>query len=537
MLKRFENVSMMVKVAIPTAVMLVAALGIVLLAERGLGRLAAQTHHIINVVANRQALSLAMSASLNSVAASEKNAMLMTDKEGLDVFASAYVSEVDHLRDDVAQLIAVATDRAEIDRLDRIVQGIDGYAATGRKLYQLMLDRQFEAAHALSTGAAQDARMRLIGLIKEEIDQTGAAMRAADAAADTLYRRTFGLVAALSIGGLVLALMLVHYITTGSIMRPLIRITDAMERISRDDLAVEIDAADRRDEIGVLGRALAVFRARSVALHENSQRLKKAHDEIAALNGVLEKRVEERTAALNAAHRELLMKERLSSLGRLTPTIVHELRNPLSTLRNTVHAIGRIVGERGVDVERQIGRCQRTIERCDGFVNDLLDFAGERELHAVAMNLDAWLGETLDAIAVSAPVALERRLDAPQAVVGIDSERLRCAIVNVIDNAIEAFADAEAAMERRIAVSTSAGDRAEIVIADSGPGMPEPVLARALEPLYSTRAFGTGLGLPTAQRIVEQHGGEIAIASAPGSGTSVTLRLPLAPAKARPAAA
>jgi signal transduction histidine kinase len=542
MLKRLENFGMMTKVVIPTCVMLTVALGIVLLAESGLGTLTAQTHEIINVTATRQALALAMSASANGVAASEKNAMLMTGKTGLDVFASAYVSEIDHLNDDVAQLKKLAVDPAETARLDRIGQAIDAYYATGQQLYDLMVDRRFDDAHVLSTGAAQDARERLIALIKDEVDRTAAEMQRADAEADALYQRTSRWLSALSVGGLLVAFLMVYWITTRFIVGPLTKITEAMGRISHGDLAVAIEEADRGDEIGVLGRALAVFRQRSLALRENSERLTTAHDEIRALNAVLEQRVEERTAALNAAHRDLLAQERLSSLGTLTATVAHELRNPLSTLRNTMHVIGRTVAERGVDIARQMGRCERTIDRCDGIISDLLDFAEAREIHTAATRLDSWLGEVLDGVAMPPTVELQRRLDAPRAVVALDNARLACAVVNVVDNAVEALAGIEGAeagdlRERRITVSTRAAERAEIVIADTGPGMPESTLARVFEPLFSTHAFGTGLGLPTVKQILEQHGGTVEIVSTPGGGTRVALSLPLTSAKSGRAAA
>ena len=536
MFKRLENVSMIKKVVIPAAVMLVAALGIVLGAERGLSKLAAQTHQIINVTAARQALALSMTAEVNGVAASEKNAMLMTDQTGLDAFASDYVTGIDHLRNNVGQLLALASDAGEIERLDRIGMGIEAYYATGQRLYQYMVDKHYDQAAMLSAGDSQTARANLIALIKQEADQTAADMRHADGEADALYHRTFGLLAVLSLVGLILALVTVNWITSRFILRPLTKITDSMGRISRGDFAIAIEEADRRDEIGILGRALAVFRERSIALRENTQRLKTAHDEIRALNNVLERRVEERTSALNEAHRELIVKERLSSLGELTATVAHELRNPLSTLRNTMHVIAKSVAERGVDIERQLGRCWRTIERCDGIIADLLDFAGGRELHAAAMQLDVWLSDTLDQVKLPPTIVLERQLDAPRIAVPIDSERLRCAIVNIIENAVEAIADSPE-REGRIAVSTAAaGPRAEIVIADSGPGMRADVLVRVFEPLFSTRAFGTGLGMPTVKRIIEQHGGEIAVDSAPGRGTRVIVQLPLAPAKASQAA-
>jgi signal transduction histidine kinase len=530
MLKRLENFGMMTKVVIPTCVMLTVALGIVAFAENGLGKLTAATHQIINVKATRQALALAMTASANGVAASEKNAMLMTDKAGLDVFASAYVSEIGHLNDNVAQLKNLAVDPGETGRLDQIAQAIDAYYATGQQLYQLMVDRRFDEAHALSTGAAQTARERLITLITDEVDRTTAEMQRADAEADALYQSTSRWLTAMSVGGLFLAFLMVYWITTRFIVGPLTKITQAMGRISSDDLAVEIEAADRGDEIGVLGRALSVFRQRSLAL-------KTAHDEIRALNGVLEQRVEERTAELNEAHRALLAKERLSSLGELTATVAHELRNPLSTLRNTMHVIGQTVRARGVDIDRLMGRCERTVDRCDGIISDLLDFADARELRAAATRLDRWLGEVLDRVAVPPTIELKRRLDAPQAVVALDTARLACAVVNLVDNAVGAITEAGGLGERRITVSTRAAERAEILIADTGPGMSEAVLARAFEPLFSTHAFGTGLGLPTVKQIVEQHGGTIDIASTAGGGTRVTLSLPLATARSSRAAA
>lgn len=537
MLKRLENISMMKKVVVPTAVMLCVALGIVAAAERGLGALTAQTHEIINVDAKRQALALAMTASVNGVAASEKNAMLMTDKTGLDAFASVYVSEIEHLKQDVADLKPLAVDAGETQRLEAIAAAIDAYYATGQQLYDFMVARAFDDAHALSTGAAQDARERLIALIKAEVDQTTAAMQQADAAADALYDRTFGSLMVLSLAGLVLALLVAQWITTRFIVRPLTRITDAMGRISEGDLAIDLDAAERGDEIGVLGRVFTVFRARSAALRENARKLEIAHDEIAALNAVLERRVEERTAALKEAHRELLAAERLSSLGELTASVAHELRNPLSTLRNTAHVIRQTVAPLGVDLERQIGRCERTIDRCDSIIGDLLDFAEAREWHAAARSVDGWLAETLDCIALPPGIALERSLAAPLAVALIDDKRLGGAIVNLVENAVAALQEMDGPGERRIAVATRMDERIEIEIADTGPGMSEEVLARAFEPLYSTHAFGTGLGLPTVKQVVERHGGEVTIDSAPGQGTRVVVSLPAAASEGRRVAA
>jgi signal transduction histidine kinase len=237
-----------------------------------------------------------------------------------------------------------------------------------------------------------------------------------------------------------------------------------------------------------------------------------------------------------AAEAALLKQERMSLLGRLMASVAHELRNPLSTIRNTLNAIHQIAREKGVAIDRQMSRIERTIDRCDGIIDDLLDYAGSPDLNLSPLSLDTWLGEVLDKQRLPDSITLERRMAAPGAMVPIDTERLRLAIGNLIENAAEAIVDAPDLAERRITVSTHVGASAEIVIADTGPGMSESVLARAFEPLFSTRGFGTGLGLPTVKLIVEQHGGDMVIGSTPGAGTRVQIRLPIAASKSSQAA-
>jgi signal transduction histidine kinase len=232
-----------------------------------------------------------------------------------------------------------------------------------------------------------------------------------------------------------------------------------------------------------------------------------------------------------AAEAELLKQERLSLLGRLTASLAHELRNPLSTIRNTVHAIRETAVAKGIDVERQMRRIQRTIDRCDSIIRDLLDYAGARDVVVSPIRLDSWLGNVLDDQKVPAGVVIERRFAATGAVVMFDADRLRCVLVNLFENALEALVETPEIVERRIIVSTTIGDRVEIAITDTGPGIPADVLARVFEPLFSTRAFGTGLGLATAKQIVEQHGGDIIIGNAAGAGACVIIRLPPALAK------
>ena len=119
----------------------------------------------------------------------------------------------------------------------------------------------------------------------------------------------------------------------------------------------------------------------------------------------------------------------------------------------------------------------------------------------------------------------------PNEAVPIDPERLRRAVINIFENACQSMTNNTETetgdTQSRLRVATRAtDDRIEIVITDTGPGIPGEVLAQIFEPLFSTKNFGMGLGLPTAKQIVEQHGGNIEVETEEGRGTSFVLRLP-----------
>jgi signal transduction histidine kinase len=228
---------------------------------------------------------------------------------------------------------------------------------------------------------------------------------------------------------------------------------------------------------------------------------------------------------------ELVKKERLSTLGQLTATVAHEMRNPLSAIRNSLHALRELTQGSGLPLDRAMARIDRSIDRCDGIIGDLLEYARARELARHEVTLDPWLSDVLDEQRLPDEIRLERCFAAPAAVIALDGDRFRRVVINLIENAAQALVESgDRSADRRIRVATSAGEMAEIVIEDSGPGIPTAILPRIFEPLFSTKSFGTGLGLPTVKQIVEQHGGTITLANATTGGASARIRLPLAQA-------
>ena len=111
----------------------------------------------------------------------------------------------------------------------------------------------------------------------------------------------------------------------------------------------------------------------------------------------------------------------------------------------------------------------------------------------------------------------------------IDRDRLRRAVINVLDNACQAVEENGDGADNEVVVATKVnGERVEIVVTDKGPGIADDELGKIFEPLYSTKSFGVGLGLPVVEKIAEEHGGGVDIVSTIGRGTQVTLWLPLA---------
>jgi signal transduction histidine kinase len=255
-----------------------------------------------------------------------------------------------------------------------------------------------------------------------------------------------------------------------------------------------------------------------------------ANRAVQAANEGLERRVEERTRELHAAQDELLKSERLSTLGQLTATVAHELRNPLSAIRNTTYyAIREAAGSDRVQFERPLARIDRSIVRCENLVSDLLDFTRPKEPNKKPLKLDTWLDEVLDDQKMPEGISLERRLAAPTVLAAIDADQFRRVVINLIENAAQAISGNDGRIrEQRITVATNAADSIEIIVEDTGPGIPADILPKVFDPLFSTKSFGTGLGLPTVKQIVEQHDGTISISSEPGRGARVRICLPAA---------
>ena len=231
------------------------------------------------------------------------------------------------------------------------------------------------------------------------------------------------------------------------------------------------------------------------------------------------------TDSIARFQREMSQKERLSSLGRLSTVIAHEVRNPLMIIKAALHALRQrdlspdAVREAAADIDDEVVRLNR-------IVNEVLDFARPIRFELAPTDLNALCRDSAAAAAAAPGPAIQLDLDPALPIVTTDAERLRLALVNLLVNARQAV-DADPPGGPRVFLSTRAADgHISILVADTGSGIASADLSRVFDPYFTTKRGGTGLGLPIAKNIVDGLGGTIAVASAPGRGTEIRIDLP-----------
>lgn len=291
--------------------------------------------------------------------------------------------------------------------------------------------------------------------------------------------------------------------------RPIRRLVSAMEALGAGDLASRVDLG-RRDEIGNLA---AQFNAMADRLQE-------------ARDGLLregERRIE--------LERQIRLQEKLAALGKVTGELAHEVGTPLNVIAGRAEYLQARMDPAGPHArDLQIIRTQ--IDRIAETVRRILAFARspEPQRRLVAMgDVVRTVAEFLRREAAAKGVRLD--VGADEALkLSVDPNQVQQVLVNVLMNALEATPQGGSI---RLSARADPVDPswAVLTVADTGPGIPPDVLPQVFEPFVTTKGsgLGTGLGLSISRDLVRAHGGDMAIASAPGQGTTVTVRLPLEP--------
>jgi signal transduction histidine kinase len=229
--------------------------------------------------------------------------------------------------------------------------------------------------------------------------------------------------------------------------------------------------------------------------------------------------------------------ETYAEFAALVGGLAHEIRNPLSTIRLNMELLAEDfettdpespTKQRDRRAKAKIDLVRQECDRLQKLLGDFLDFARQESLTPEPGSLNVEVEQLLDFFAPQARdagVEIVRYLDPELPTVRLDRETFRSAVLNLLLNAVQAIEGGGQLVVR----TRPSGLGVVLEMIDTGPGMDAETLAKVFRAFYTTKQGGSGLGLPTARKIVEAHGGTIDIESAPGRGTKVTIWLPAPP--------
>ncbi len=216
--------------------------------------------------------------------------------------------------------------------------------------------------------------------------------------------------------------------------------------------------------------------------------------------------------------------ERLAAIGQVAGGVAHELRNPLNVVKTSVYYLLNARNPTEEKKAEHLRRIERHVALADGVITTLSNFAKMPVPSLLPFSLGACLREVLETNPV--PENCQICIDCPEGLPPArgDVDQLRIVLGNLVRNAREAMSGGG----RLSLTARRAGDRVEVDVGDTGVGIAREGLARIMEPLYSTKARGLGLGLALARSILEKNLGSLRVTSEPGRGSTFTVSLPAA---------
>jgi signal transduction histidine kinase len=280
---------------------------------------------------------------------------------------------------------------------------------------------------------------------------------------------------------------------------PLKKLVEGTVRISRGDFSQEIEPGSA-DEIGDLARS---FNEMSRDLLETRQRMEEAN-------------------------KKLVQAEKLASIGRLSATIAHEIRNPLTSVKLNIQKLLQDDGL-GEEEREHLGISQEGIIQIEKFIKELLDFTRVSVLNTEGFSVVQIMEEAVKMMKDAfrdKRIVPERNYADNLPLVQVDGDRMRQVLLNLLRNAYEAVDEGG---KITLALSLTTGDeprRIKIRISDNGCGIPEKDWEMIFEPFFTTKPTGFGLGLSNARKIVEQHRGSIRVVKKRGRGTTFEILIP-----------
>lgn len=219
-------------------------------------------------------------------------------------------------------------------------------------------------------------------------------------------------------------------------------------------------------------------------------------------------------------------------LAELAGSLAHEIKNPLSIIHMNIDLLSEDLLEMDSQVSRRsltrVDMVRDQCERMEALLRDFLRYARLRNIDLLPGSLNDQVNQVLDTYQIQADtqhVDLERYLDPDLPTIRLHSDSLQSALMNLVKNALESMPDGGQMWARTY--TNRGGVNLDLI--DTGCGVDDNTVMHMFEPFYSTKDGGSGLGLPTARKIIEAHGGRISVQSELGRGTKFTLQFPVPP--------
>jgi signal transduction histidine kinase len=238
----------------------------------------------------------------------------------------------------------------------------------------------------------------------------------------------------------------------------------------------------------------------------------------------LEQKVQEKKKELEEANERLLKIERMAAIGELAGMVGHDLRNPLSGIKNAVYLLKKKQGHVLDNGNETLLIMDKAIEHANKIINDLLDYSRELHLDYGECSPKSLVSYSLLMITVPSQIKVVEYFE-DSLTMWVDTDKMQRVFTNLIKNAIDAMPNGGS-----LEISSRHSDKTvEFSFVDTGIGMSEDVLKKIFTPLFTTKAQGMGFGLSICKRIVEAHAGKIEVESALNKGTKFTITLPVKP--------
>lgn len=289
---------------------------------------------------------------------------------------------------------------------------------------------------------------------------------------------------------LLIVAILLSYFISRSISRPIKLLHLAADKVSQGNYNVKFQTKSN-DELGELGQ--------------------KFESMVNSFKNSIET---ERKLTIT---QERLKTEKLTAIGELSARIAHDLRNPLSVIKNVAEIIKLQYPSNDSRLQDHFNKLENSVQRMSHQIDDVLNFVRTTPLEKKITSVKEIITKSIDDLDLPRDVSIERPLTDEK--IDCDEQKIRTAISNILLNAIQAI-DGKGVISIKISGYTK---HITIDISDSGPGIPEDVLPHIFDPLFTTRQRGTGLGLSSCKNIIEQHGGKISVKNKP---TTFTITLP-----------